>query len=162
MNQSIKKMYKMTFQKNVVRMEEWFDYIKTKDSVEVHEVVKVMHQVKRRLQSYLDGYHHTTKIRKYANHIQWTDIDPYEVVKIISPKCVEIREMRTKQIVFPKEFHIGGFSAHCQDNFNQKYEYISDKTIPTIRIRKGKNGWKAGSMKFRMSDTPRKHYDYNF
>jgi hypothetical protein len=108
----------------------------------------------------LDGFHHTTKIRQFCNEFGYSDVEPYEVVKVISANCVEVREMATKQIVFPSQFFVGGFSAHCADNFNQKYEYTSDPCRPTIRIRKGKKGW--GNGKFRMANHPHKHYDYNF
>jgi hypothetical protein len=92
----------------------------------------------------------------------WSDVEPFEVVKIITPKCVEIRPMQTKQIVFPKEIYVGGFSAHTADNYNQRYEYISDEKASTMRIRKCKTGWKCGNMKFKMSDAPVKFYDSNF
>lgn len=147
---------------NEIGIQIWWDFIATQDKNEVHEVVEKMNKIDRRLKSFLDGFHHTTKIRKFANHKMWTDVEPYEVIRVISDKCVEIRPMSTKQIEFPKEFHIGGFSAHCSDQHRQKYEYTSNPTAPTMKIRKGKKGWAAGSMKFKMSDAPVKFYDYNF
>ena len=162
MNKSIKSMYKKAFSTKEITTDQWFEFIADQNREDVREVVETMHTIQRRLKSFLDGYHHTTKIRKYANLVLWSDIEPYEVVRIISDKCVEIRPMQTKQIVFPKQFFVGGFSAHCADNYNQSYEYSSNETAPTMRIRKGKKGWKSGSLKFRMQDAPVKHYDYNF
>lgn len=162
MNQSIKTMWKKAFSTKEIETAQWFEFIADQDNNEVREVVERMFKIQDRLKSFLNGYHHTTKIRKYVSHMMYSDVEPYEVIRVISDKCVEIREMRTKQIVFPKEFHVGGFSAHCADNWNQKYEYISDETMPTMKIRKGKKGWMSGSMKFKMSDAPFKHYDYNF
>lgn len=160
MNKSIKAMYKKAFSTRQIEINVWFEFIETQNQSEVKEVVEKMYQIQKRFRSYLDGYVYKTKIRQYCNFIGWSDIEPYEVVKVISPNCVEIREMSTKQIVFPTEFILGGFSAHCADNHNQKYEYTSDTSRPTIRIRKGKKGW--GNGKYRMSDSPKKFYDYNF
>ena len=103
-------------------------------------------------------------INKFANHIGYSDVNPYEVVKVISKLTVEIRQMDTKQTVFPKQFEIGGFSAHCSDNYNQEYIFTSRDNYPTIRIRwsKANNRWQHSGMTFRMSDTPEKFYDYNF
>jgi hypothetical protein len=161
MNQSIKSMWKKMMN-NQIETQIWWDFIATQDKNEVREVVEKMGTIQRRLKDFTNGFHYTTKIRKFANLVLWSDVQPYEVVRVVSDKCVEIRAMETKQIVFPKEFHIGGFSAHCADNWNQDYEYSSNETAPTMKIRKGKKGWKSGSLKFQMSDAPVKHYDYNF
>jgi hypothetical protein len=159
MNQSIKAMYKK-MSKNEIGVQIWWDYIATQDKNEVHQVIETMGKVERRLKSFLNGFHHTTKIRPFCNEHGWSDVEPYEVVRVISANCVEVREMIAEQIVFPKEFHVGGFAAHCADNYNQSYKYTSDPSRPTIKIRKGKKGWANG--KFRMSNGPIKFYDYNF
>jgi hypothetical protein len=153
-------MYKKTFSTEEISTDRWFEFIADKDREEVREVVEKMSKITNRLKSFLNGFHHSTKIRPFCNEYGWSDVDPYEVVRIISPNCVEIREMATEQILFPKEFHVGGFAAHCADNYNQAYKYTSDPSRPIIRIRKGKKGW--GNGKFRMSDGPKKFYDYNF
>ena len=105
-------------------------------------------------------------IKKYANHAMYTDVNPYEVVKTISPICVEVRAMRTEQISAPKEFHPGGFVGHFSDNRSgQKYNYFSDESSPVFRIRwsERKRQWQTPSgMRFVMSDNPHKFYDYNF
>lgn len=104
------------------------------------------------------------QIKKYANHLMYTDVDPYEVIRVISPLTVEVREMKTNQIRFPQEFHPGGFSGHYSDNKGgQEYEYISDPEAPVIRIRFSKKGiWNYKGMRFLMADHPYKFYDYNF
>ena len=51
---------------------------------------------------------------KYANHIGYSDIDPYEVIRVISDKTLEIREMKCERDESVKmEFVVGGFSAIC-------------------------------------------------
>lgn len=106
------------------------------------------------------------EIKKYANHCMYTDVNPYEVVRIISPICVEVRAMSTKQIEFPKVFYPGGFVGHFADNRSgQKYEYSSDPDASVFRIRWSRRNrqWQRGKhMRFAMSDTPYKFYDYNF
>lgn len=106
------------------------------------------------------------EIKKYANHCMYTDVNPYEVVRIISPICVEVRAMSTKQIEFPKQFYPGGFVGHFADNRGgQKYEYSSDPDAPVFRIRWSRRNrqWQRGKyMRFAMSDAPYKFYDYNF
>lgn len=103
---------------------------------------------------------------KYANQIMYSDINPWEVVKVISEKTLEIRPMRTEP--HPKnketlEFHVGGFAGHCSNQWAQEWIITSSPNAETIRIRLTKSGWwKHGSLKFELSDEPRKFYDYNF
>ena len=102
---------------------------------------------------------------QYANHIGYSDVNPYEVVKIISNKTLEVRSMTAEQDKSVKlEFHTGGFSAHCSNQRDQKWFINSNPQGEVIRIRLNKNGkWfdKYGN-KFSLSDKPVKFYDYNF
>jgi len=101
---------------------------------------------------------------KYANHYGYSDVDPYEIVRVISDKTIEIREMKAERDDSVKlEFHVGGFSAHCSNQRDQKWTISSDETAKVIRIRLGKRGWKCPhGRKFSLSDKPVKFYDYNF
>jgi len=100
----------------------------------------------------------------YANHHMHTDVDPYQIVKVISDKTLEIRAMNAvKDNSVELTFHVGGYSAHCSNQRQQKWIITSDDTAPILRIRLGKNGWKDKyGNRFSLSDTPRKFYDYNF
>jgi hypothetical protein len=100
----------------------------------------------------------------YANHIGWSDVDPYEVVRVISEKTIEIREMDAKRDDSVKlEFIPGGFSAHCSNQRDQNWFITSNPENRVIRIRLGKKGWKdAHGRRFALSDEPVKFYDYNF
>lgn len=106
------------------------------------------------------------EIKAYANHSGYSDCTPYKVVKVISPICVEVRAMSTKQIKFPQDVRIGGFLAHTVDNRSgQDYEYSSNEENPVIRIRwsNANRQWQKGKyMRFYMADKPYKFYDYNF
>lgn len=104
---------------------------------------------------------------KYANHYGYSDIEPWEVVRVISDKTLEIRVMKTEFDESARgdlKFHIGGFAAHCSNMDAQKWIITSaGEGAYTMRIRKTKSGeWRNGSLKFRLSDEPVKFYDYNF
>ena len=100
----------------------------------------------------------------YANHYGWSDVNPYEVVKVISDKTIEVREMDAdRDETVWLEWVAGGFSAVCTNPHDQRWIIKSDPTAPVIRIRLGKNGWKdKHGRKFKLSDAPHKFYDYNF
>ena len=101
---------------------------------------------------------------KYANHIGYTDINPFEVIRAVSDKTLEIREMNAQRDESVKlEFVVGGFSAICLNDSDQEWFITSDDTAPIIRIRLGKNGWKDKyGRKYRLADQPVKFYDHNF
>ena len=130
----------------------------------VRDIWRKVGDASDRLTKYKQSALYLLKIKKYANLSIGSDRNPYEVVKIISDKTVEVRAMDSKQIVFPRDFQVGGFSAHCADNYAQKYEYFSNESYPVIRIRlsKAKRQWQGSGGRFCMSDSPCKFYDYNF
>jgi len=102
---------------------------------------------------------------QYANNYMFSDIEPYEIVRRISDKTIEIRPMDAeKDDTVALDFHVGGFSAHCSNQRQQKWIITSNATNPTIRIRLGKGGdWKdAHGRKFKLNQKPVKFYDYNF
>ena len=59
----------------------------------------------------------------------WTDLYPFEVIRVVSDKTVDVREMRVKIT--------GG------DYIDPVYELIPDKEQPVKRVRKTKQGWKT-------------------
>ena len=102
---------------------------------------------------------------KYANLLGYSDVNPFEVVNVVSDKTIEVREMNTvRDDSIKLEFHVGGFSAHCSNQRDQKWTITSDETAPVIRIRLSKNkGWKDKyGRRFQLADQPVKFYDYNF
>ena len=102
---------------------------------------------------------------KYANHFGYSDINPFEIVRFVSEKTIEIREMKSeKDPSYKPEFIPGGFSVHCVNQHAQKWIITSDESAPVIRIRLSKNkGWQdAHGRKFDLSEKPIKYYDYNF
>lgn len=101
---------------------------------------------------------------KYANLHGYTDIHPYEVVRIISEKTIEIREMKSElDPNWKPEMIPGGFAAHCTNQNDQTYTYSSNDQVQTIRIRKRKDGrWYSAYGRHVLSDQPKRFYDYNF
>ena len=101
---------------------------------------------------------------QYANMYSYTDVTPYEVVKVISDKTIEVREMDSVEDRSVKlEWEVGGFAGHCVNQRDQKWFITSNPENRIIRIRLGKKGWKdKHGRKFGLSDKPVRFYDYNF
>jgi len=167
-NQSINNEIRAMYKKHVAigesknSMSIWWNYIEQFDSQTIKNAVESIQKAEQRLRNYKNSPLFLNKIRKYANHIMWSDVQSYEIIKIVSNKCVVIRRMDATMIEKPQNFEIGGFSAICLDNYNQKWSFASNENNPTMKIRLTKTGWKNGNFKFAMSDEPCEFYDYNF
>jgi hypothetical protein len=100
---------------------------------------------------------------KYANLQLFSDIEPYEVIRIISEKTIEIRAMQALlDPAWKPIFEIGGFVGHCTNQNTQKW-FITPTDDPIIRMRKQKNGtWKSTYGRHKPSNEPIKLYNYNF
>ena len=84
------------------------------------------------------------KVGLFANFVGWSDQEPYEIVKIISKKTIEIRAMDISKNKTKMKFVSGGFSAYCTNLYDQDYDYFSNEDNPIVRIRLHKNGgWKS-------------------
>ncbi len=102
---------------------------------------------------------------KYANAHGYSDVTPYEVVRAVSDKTIEVRRMKAQlDPTWKPQFDIGGFVAHCINNNDQKWVCESDEEADVVRVRLHKNGqWKSKSgTKFYLADQPKCFYDYNF
>jgi len=100
---------------------------------------------------------------KYANYRGYSDINPYEVIRVVTPKTIEIRRMNAVQDMSVKPtFEIGGFSAHS--NNAQKWIITPSVEDYIFRIRLHSNGqwYDKHGHRYTLSDTPQKFYDYNF
>lgn len=138
----------------------WWDFIATKKTADVKRITSRIQAANVRLYNYTQSFKYKTKIRKYCNLWLYSDVIPFEVVRVQNSRRVWVREMDTVQTVTPKSFIQGGFTAYCADNGAQRYEYISNTERPVICLRLGKNGWSGGA--YKMADKPVKFYDYNF
>ena len=105
------------------------------------------------------------EIKPYCNHIGYSDIEPYEVVRVVSDKCVEVRRMKCEELPWEREFYPGGFFGHTANQREQKWEITPDEEAATFKVRwsEANETWQRGKhIAFRMADEPRKFYDYNF
>lgn len=106
----------------------------------------------------------TARTAAFANHYGYSDVTPYEIVRVVSDKTIEIRKMDSKLAEGEKPQMIpGGFAAHCTNQNELKYDITSNPENRVIRIRLSKRGWKSNTgERFGLSDKPVRFYDYNF
>ena len=101
---------------------------------------------------------------QYANHIGYSDVSPFEIIRKVSDKTVEIRAMNAERDPnWTPDFVPGGFCGTVVNQRDQRWIISSSADAPVVRIRLGKQGWKdANGRRFQLSDEPVKFYDYNF
>ena len=101
---------------------------------------------------------------KYANLIGYSDVTPYEVVRVISDKTIELREMDSKLADGEQpKFMVGGFAGHCVNQRELRYDISSNAANPVIRARLRKDGkFHSAYGKHVVADKPVRFYDYNF
>lgn len=100
----------------------------------------------------------------YANQSGWSDVHPFEIVRVVSPKTIEVRQMDAERDPdFEPEFVAGGFAGHCTNQHKQTWLYRSNPDNPVVRARLRKDGlYHSASGPHSLSTEPRKFYDYNF
>ena len=110
------------------------------------------------------------EIKEFVTMCGYSDREPYEVVKMISDKTVEVRLMDAElDPEYKPNIVAGGFSGHCTNN-GGKWIITKNENNPTMRIRwsEAKGQWQkagkhiSGAIRFAMADAPYKFYDYNF
>jgi hypothetical protein len=100
---------------------------------------------------------------KYANCQGYTDVTPYEIVRRISEKTIEVRAMSA--VIDPEwkpEVAPGGFCGHTVNNHAQRWLISPDAQGHTVRLRLTKQGWKGAGRMFALATEPRCFYDFNF
>lgn len=104
-------------------------------------------------------------MKPFANRRTGTDIEPYEVIRTIGAKTLEIREMKAELHPDWKPESIGfGFYRHVSNICSQKWIITSDPDNKyTIKIRLHKDGfyYDADGDRYYLSEEPEKFYDYN-
>lgn len=88
---------------------------------------------------------------KFANQKLFSDVMPFEIVRKISDKTIEVREMDVKRHPDAK-------------GFEQNWIITSNPDNKVIRIRKNKHGQWCSKSKthFSLAVEPSHYYDYDF
>ena len=104
----------------------------------------------------------------YLNEILHSDVNPYEVVEMITPNKWVVRELDAtlkpearKNI--QESFCPGGFAGHV-DNDYQEWDIRVNEKIPLITVYRGKKNkyFKISGMPMSLTLAPIKIYDFNF
>jgi len=100
----------------------------------------------------------------YANHIGYSDVNPFEVVDHVSLKTLVIREMVATEKPWMRQFMAGGFLGHVVNQEDQDWDIQSDPDAPLVRIRKHKDGkwYDSHGARYALADKPLKFHDFNF
>lgn len=85
-----------------------------------------------------------------ASGTYWTDHTPFEVVKVVSDKTVDIREL-DYEMVSGSEF-----------DGSAEYKYYVNESNPIIRVRRGKRGWRTAHGMRICFGYARRYYDPSF
>lgn len=102
----------------------------------------------------------------FANHIGYSDTNPFEIVRRVSDRTIEIRAMDAERANPDADmgFKAGGFVGHFSDQHKQEWTITSNPNARVIRIRLHKDGrWRCNSgERYVLAVKPVKFYDYNF
>jgi hypothetical protein len=100
----------------------------------------------------------------YANHIGYSDVNPFEVVDYVSLKTLDIREMVATEKPWMRQFMAGGFLGHVVNQEDQDWDIQPDPDAPLVRIRKHKDGkwYDRHGARYALAEKPVKFHDFNF
>lgn len=107
----------------------------------------------------------TTSEMTYANLIGWSDITPYEIVRRVSAKTVEVRKMNAEIAPdWTPDVIEGGFAGHTRNNHTQAWVITPDEagSVRTIRLHKDGTWRDKYGSRFRLAAEPVRFYDFNF
>lgn len=140
----IEKRYERHWNEFIQRYEFKFGCLETKEEGEQFIKEKIERDKKR--------FEIKEKKTQYFSQKLYTDITPYELVRVVTDKTVEIRELDHKVI------------WRDQNDEGQIGEYKSNPSKPIIRIRAKKRGygWSRGGAVFYPVGSPFGYYDYKF
>ena len=111
-------------------------------------------------------------VGQHVTEFHYTDRDAWEVIEIISPRRIKIRELDAELTRKPKEFYPGGFCGHYADNHAQEYKLSSNlqNKIKVLSWRSKAKRWSEVGQQTRYSrfglhqkgETASYFYDFNF
>ena len=100
----------------------------------------------------------------YANHIGYSDVTPFEVVRFVNWKTLDIREMWAVEKPWMRQFMAGGFLGHVVNQEDQDWDIQPDPDSPVVRIRQHKDGkwYDRHGARYALAEKPVKFRDFNF
>ena len=107
----------------------------------------------------------TVNGKGYMNQMGYSDVNPFEIVRVVSDKCVEIRPMDyEKDSSWKPEVMVGGFCGHVVNQNEQRWFIKSNPENQVVKVRLHKNGkwYSKEKAEYSLAEKPRKFYDYNF
>lgn len=98
-------------------------------------------------------------IGKYINQYLWSDVNPVgKIVGIKGKTKVLVQPVVAGENLAKMEFIPGGFSAHCTNMYEQRYDFFEEgEVFETVlsNFRMKKAYWS-------IEEAPNRYYDYNF
>jgi hypothetical protein len=101
----------------------------------------------------------------YANRFGYSDVEPYEIVRRVSDKTIEVRGMKSERDPsWQMDFRRGGFLGTVVNQEDQKWIITSQPEGRVFRIRLHADGaWRCpNGERYVLGVKPIKFYDYNF
>ena len=96
-------------------------------------------------------------IGKYINEVLYSDVNPIgKIVGIKSKTILYVQPVVAVENKTKMDFVPGGFSFHCTNNRAQEWIFEEQGDVIEVKMSTSKYNFK------RISDNPRKFYDYNF
>lgn len=96
-------------------------------------------------------------IGKYLNRYLFSDVLPVgKIIAIKTKTIVIVQRIVQSENKQKMNFQVGGFSAHCDNNYSQHYDYKTTTEIFEIRLSK------QYLKTVRIDDKPLYFYDFNF
>jgi hypothetical protein len=96
-------------------------------------------------------------IGKYINRRLWTDIQPIgKIIGLRGKSIAIVQRVEAGENKVKMDFEVGGFSAVCTNQTEQRYDYTLKDEVIEVRISQG------FLKQVSIDDKPYKYYDYNF
>ena len=101
----------------------------------------------------------------YASEYLYSDVRAWEILRVVSENCIEIRLMDSEHNCAHLKQVSGGFAGHVVGQHGQKVTYASNPNNEVIRIRRRKGShdqWVHKGRRFKLQTEPYAFYDFNF
>ena len=134
---------------------------------DAHDRIKTLKSSKRSDNS-ISVYSFGVRAIEYthANNNGYSDTHPFEIVRVVSDKTIELRSMTAERAAdWKPKIVAGGYAGHCTNNGNQSKAWVikSDPEGYTVRARLQKDGsWRSSHGRHSLHTAAIKHHDYNF